>query len=42
MIMQQKKQHLVSKKKVKDAYSKAEVDLQNNINALFDDHEERS
>lgn len=39
---QQKKRHAIDKKKIKESYGIAKVDLQNNITAFFDTHEDKS
>lgn len=42
MVEQQRKRHAVNKKKIKEGYSRTKVDLQHNITALFDEHEDQS
>ncbi|KAJ4344010.1 hypothetical protein N0V95_006430 [Ascochyta clinopodiicola] len=41
-VQQQKKRHTFNKNKVKEAYSATKTSLQDDINKLFDEHEDQS
>ncbi|KAF2630745.1 hypothetical protein BU25DRAFT_488894 [Macroventuria anomochaeta] len=41
-LSNQKKRHVVNKKKVKEDYSRTKTKLQDNITAFFDEHEDQS
>ncbi|KAF3034702.1 hypothetical protein E8E12_005630 [Didymella heteroderae] len=41
-LSNQKKRHVVNKKQVKEKYSRARIEVQNDIAALFEEHEEQA